>query len=206
MANFKLNNIYQWPRMTQMMVFGLVFAVTFYFGYQWDISALRINLSDSIQQEVELKQQIVHDFKKEDLIKHEISQFPGLLNQLDVWQKKLISYSQLPELLNEILKLGAANHLYFNMFDPGDEMKDGLYAKVPLKIRAVGSYQQLGEFISQVANMPVVIEVGDFSISSETRNDMLGGKLAQQAAQAGLLTGEFTFLIYHMIEKPKNGV
>ena len=56
------------------------------------------------------------------------------------------------------------------------------------------------KFISQVANMPSIIVIGDFTISNESSNALLGEKLAQQAEAQHLLSAEMTLDVYHTLE------
>lgn len=197
--NFK--NIYEWPLITRILIIGLVCAVVFYLGYWLDTSSLNEDLENTQRKEEDIKEQLKLVISKEEMTKNELSQFDMLEKLLSQWQKRMITYSELPEILNQILKIGATNHLHFSLFNPGQEVKEGSYLKVPIKVIAVGSYHQLGDFISQVANLPWIVVVGDFTLSKENKNDVLGAKLAEQATAENLLTAELTLEVYHFGEK-----
>lgn len=202
MKKMTLNNIYEWPIMTQLLLLGLIFAVVFYLGYRFDLSTQMKNLSRAEQQEGDLKQQIELVIRKNKAMEVEVSHLKQLQTELDKWSKQLVPYKSLPEVLNQILKLGADNHLYISSFTPEKSVpiEKMNYNKVAIKTVVVGSYQQIADFISQIANMESIVVIGDFSISSENQAMVLGDKLAKQAELQHLLSAEINLSIYHLPE------
>lgn len=197
MMNLDPKKMYEWPRSSQAVVFVIVFLAVFYLGYHWDISSVQSALSTSQAQEQDLKQQYELAISKEMTIRSDLSQSPALLDLIAKWKNKLVKSSNLPELLNEILKTGANNNLYFSLFSPGEGLKSGNYIKVPIKVIVVGSYHQIAKFVSQIVNMPWIVVVGDFVISNENKNDSLGSKMAQEANASNLLTTEMVLEVYY---------
>lgn len=197
MQNLDLKNVYDWPKSMQGVIFALVFVVVLYFGYLIDISDSRKGLSDAKIHEQTLKEQLEAGVRKEAAISLEISQFPVLSAQLHEWQKKLIKPENLSELLNDILKIGADNHLYFSLLDPLDSQAVGVYTKIPIRAKVVGNYQEISEFVSQVANLPWIVMIGDFAIVREVK-PVKDNK--SQVVVEGALLGDFTFEVYHLSE------
>ena len=115
MQNLDLKNIFEWPLGMQGVIFSLVFVLVVYFGYLLDVADLRLQLAAAKAYEQDLKLQVVSGIRKEAAISKDISRFPVLTNQLKQWQKKLIDRKDLPELLNEILKIG--NRFKLNSID-----------------------------------------------------------------------------------------
>jgi type IV pilus assembly protein PilO len=181
-----------------------VFLIVFLLGYYFDITKKRDEFSSSLKQEEDLKVQYQMVVVKKNEVKNIIANFSSLQLTLEQWKKTIITRAEQPELLNEILKIGATNQIYFNLFDPGQAVLENGYYKVPIKIIAVGSYHQLADFISQVANMRWLVVVGDFTISNENKNDVLGAALASKANAQNLLTGEFNFDVYQQSDGDNN--
>lgn len=236
MKKMTLNNIYEWPLMTRVLLLGLIFSAALYLGYRYDLTAQMKKLSQAEQQEADIKQQIELVFRKNEIIKNEVARLPELRTALLQMRKELVTYNELPSLLNNILKLGGDNNLFFSLFAPGASVKVAmpepvkiasadnpvsaattapaastdpatpeppkkyLFAKVPIKVVLVGTYHQIADFISQVANMPSIIVIGDFTISKESSNALLGEKLAKQAEAQHLLSAEMTLDVYHTLE------
>jgi len=186
--------------MIQAMIFGFIFMVIFYFGYLLDLSSLQSSLSSQQQQETNLKQQLKIAIDKEIQEENDLANLPLLQLQLTQWQKTIITHAKLPELLNEILKIGGNNYLYFSQFNPSSKQKNGHYFTIPIKIIVVGNYHQLARFASEIANMPWIVAINNFSISNENKTDLLGNKLAKKANAENLLTAEFNFVVFYQAE------
>lgn len=199
--NFNVKNIHEWPLSLRAGVAGVMFILTLTLGYYFDLSRLRHQLNAVIHHEADLKLQYEALMKKKTELKHDISQLPALRAQLAELKKTIIKQDELAEMLNAILKVGGSNHLFFSLFDPDTVVKDAEYEKLPIKVMVVGSYHQLADFISQLANLPQLIWVGDMIISTENKNDALGAKLAQQANAQNLLTMEVNLAVYYQPEE-----
>lgn len=201
MKKYDLKTIYEWSAIPQAFVIGLICIIVYFIGDRVDTSTLKIKLFNSEQQEQSLKQQMGLIINEEQSVKNDISQFAKYNAMLTAWHKQMINYSDLPELLNQILKIGSNNQLHFALFSPGSEIKENLYYRVPIKLIVVGSYHQLANFISQVANLSWIVVVDDFTISKENTNDVLGAKLAEQANAENLLTAGIVLDVYYLTEK-----
>lgn len=196
MRNIDINQIFQWPLKKQSIIFVTIFLLVFLVGYYWDITALKVNLQKVGQEELDLKEQLQMVIKKEADLKHELTSEPKIKAILTEWKSKLINPKNLSTLMNDILKIGADNHIFFTLFNPTPEIASDKYHKIPVKVIAVGSYNQLAAFISQVANMPYLVVINQFTFSNENKADVLGAKLANQANAANLLTAEMILEIY----------
>lgn len=237
MRNMSLSNIHEWPLMTKLLLCFLALFATLYLGYRFDLSSQIQKLSRDEQQEVDLKQQLELVIQKNKIIQSEVSHLPTLQAKLLKWKNQLVDYNDLPELLNQILKLGADNHLFFSAFTPGESVKVTVdtkpaapadaaaatatpaaastaapaptdanaednappiqFNKVPIKVVVVGNYHQLADFISQLANMPWIVAIGNFTISNENQTALLGETLAKQAVTQHLLSAELALDVYH---------
>lgn len=122
MKSMKLNNIYDWPLMTRVLVLGLIFFAAFYLGYRFSLEKQFTKLTNATQQEKDLRQELEFVIHKNKTIEAEISHLPAMRAELSKWNKQLIKYQDLPELLNQILKIGADNHLFFSLFTPSESV------------------------------------------------------------------------------------
>lgn len=231
MKNMNLSNIHEWPLVTKILLLGLVFFTFIFIGYRYDLADQIKKLSRASQQEADLKQQIELVVRKNKIIRAEVSRLPKQQAELVNWKKQLVNYNDMPELLNQILKLGGDNNLFFSRFAPGESVKVSLpalsskvpqenglptqedatiptpqvndnntvsYNKIPINVVVVGTYHQIANFISQVANMQWIVSIGNFTISKDNQTTLLGEKLAKQAETQGLLSAELTMDIYYL--------
>lgn len=171
MAKYDFNNIDQWPAALRYFIYALTCAIVIYLGYFFDISNLTKQLNTIKKQEQDLKQQFEILFNQQSILETDIADLPMLQQTLTMWQKKLIKKGDLPELLNEILKIGTANGLQFNLFNPEAEVKDGIYNRVPIKVVVAGGYNQIATFVSQTANLPWIVVIQNFKLSKQPNSD-----------------------------------
>lgn len=169
--NINFKNFYEWPILLRAVLIGIICLVVFYLGYIIDFSTMGPRLEKAKQQEEDLKQQFNSLFTNEADLKAELQKYPLLTNAINQWQNKLIASKDLSELLNDILKIGAQNGLIFTSFNPEPEQKKSNYNSIPIKAVILGSYDQISSFISQVANMPRLVSIGNFTLSKEHTKD-----------------------------------
>jgi type IV pilus assembly protein PilO len=200
MKNIDLKNIYTAPLKIRLVACAIVFLLVMLLGYQWDIASLRSKISINVEQEANAKQELRSVMEELNRLTHYTASFPELKITYNDWQNKIIQQTDLPELLNEMLKIAATNNLYVNLFNPGDNKKADLFYKLPIKMVVVGSYHQVADYISQLANLTWIVVVSNLEITSENKNDMLGTKLAAQATANNYLTAELSLEIYNQVD------
>lgn len=201
MKNIDLNSIYRWPLSRQLIVFIIIFIVVFYLGYRFMLSGIFLQLEEAERQELDLKQQISLAITKENTLNQEIMQFKKFEQLLARWQAKLITEAEVPQLLNEILKIGAANQITFSLFNPSDEIVEGAYEKVVIKITAVGTYHHIANFVSQLANLNKVVAIKDFSLTNDKN---VATNPSEPPKANKVLTAEMLLLIYVSMPEKKN--
>lgn len=192
MNELSLKNIGDWPPALRITLIAVSCIAVFYLFYFFDISALNIQYTAQQQTTQDINAQLTAVMHKQMAIQKETQDFDELQKLFNQWQQQIIQQKRVPDLINNLLKIGADNNLHFNSFTPDTESKVNLYTKTSIKIIAVGSYHQLGDFISQVANMPFVVSIDHFSISSENKDST--------ATDGKLLTAEFDMEVYSLAE------
>ena len=167
---------------------GVICGLLFYFAYMFDFSYTLRVINANKNQENDLKANLQVVINQRNDLQANISDYPALFATLVEWQSQLIKPEQLPDLLNEMLKIGNGNSLQFDLFNPGEKIKDDLYYKVPIKIVAEGSYNQIADFISQIANMKWLIAVDDFIIAKKRLTPDAKANPADEASNNNLVT------------------
>ncbi len=194
MKHFDVKRIYEWPFAMQAVMLGVGALLIIYLGYLIDLSTLQSQIIINEQQVQDLKQQLQSSLNKEVDIKNEVLQLPELKALLKQWQQdKFVDETMLPSLLDTILKEGENNQLKFSTFDPIKEVKEGDYAKVPVKIQMTGTYNEIATFISQIANMQKIVLIGNFSIKKEGSS---AAATMSSLTSDDMLTADMTLEIY----------
>ncbi|HVY53474.1 MAG TPA: type 4a pilus biogenesis protein PilO [Gammaproteobacteria bacterium] len=181
-----LRNFYEWPLLARSIIIFLVCVGVFFGGYFFDFSNLSSQIYARYKDEQDLKSQIQSILKIEESMEGSVSQFSELVGMLDSWQAQLISANNIPDLLNQILRLGSQNHVKFILFTPGDKSKKDDYFVMPIKAIVLGNYQQLASFISQLANLPQIVVINNLSIASTAEKDKSDNGEAANQLTAGL--------------------
>ncbi|BAW81138.1 pilus assembly protein PilO [Candidatus Nitrosoglobus terrae] len=78
--------------------------------------------------------------------------------------RQLPSKTEVANLLTDISEVGISTGLGFDLFKPRAEVPAEFYAELPIQIRVMGSYHQFGIFISEVARLPRIVTLHDFTI------------------------------------------
>jgi type IV pilus assembly protein PilO len=112
----------------------------------------------TLRQEFETKQKKVAalDAYKDQLKEMERS-FGAMLRQLP-------SKTEVANLLNDISQTRVASSLEEELFEPQHENPKDFYAEIPNRIIEVGSYHQMGNFVSAVAALPRIVTIDEVEI------------------------------------------
>jgi type IV pilus assembly protein PilO len=115
--------------------------------------------------EVTLKE----DYKKKlvqavnlDALKKQREQVQQYVTQLE---KQLPSKAEMDALLSDINQAGLGRSLLFDFFKPGSVSVKEYYAELPIAMKVVGKYHDLGSFASDVANLSRIVTLNNLSIT-----------------------------------------
>ena len=195
---YDVKKMYEWPLLAQVFIMVLTALFIVYLGYFIDLVPMQEQVRSSDQQQEDLKQQFKVSLDQTVSITNSIQLLPKLQELLSLWEHRFISTAELPTLLDTILKYGQENGLKFNLFDPGTEMKAGKYTMIPLHINMSGSYDQISSFMSEVANMPKMVIVGNFSLLNENMDEELTTANPEPLNSDLTLTSDLTLEIYRL--------
>ena len=78
------------------------------------------------------------------------------------------------DILRRMQGLAAQSNLTIQRFTPQPAVQQALYAEVPFKLQAEGTYHNLGYFFDRISKFPRIINVSDISIRANDREG-LGG-------------------------------
>jgi len=100
--------------------------------------------------------------------------------------QQLPDKSQMEGLLTDINQAGIGRGLEFELFKPGTEKPSALYAEMPISIRVLGNYHDLGAFAADVAKMSRIVTLSELSIvnvnvNTKDSKGAIQGKLAMDA-------------------------
>lgn len=170
-----LDNVGLWPWSIKMGVFlGLscCLSVLMYYSIIQPNVALYYSLKDK---EVWLKKNL--EQKQQQMLNQNSlnQQLQTLATYLEHLLEQFPKKNEMPFLLEEMTAIGQALGLSFELFTPQSEEAGDFYRQLPIHISVLGSYSQLGMFLSHLAQMKRIIIVDEMSI--EAMNDQNGEQL-----------------------------
>ena len=187
LQNLDFNDIASWSRNAKLFVAGVLCLVIFIGGYYYVIKPKIAELATVVRQEPVLKESfkakkalaINLDAYKEQMVEAEET-FGVLLKQLP-------NESEIPDLLIDMTQVGLSRGLQFEQIRPGNTIAKDFYAEKLVNIKANGEYHQIAGFISDIAALPRIINVDNFT-------------LRRRGANNSTLTLEAVTKTYHYLE------
>jgi type IV pilus assembly protein PilO len=79
-------------------------------------------------------------------------------------EKQLPSKAEMDALLSDINQAGLGRGLQFELFKPGQVNVKDYYAELPIDIKIAGNYHDVGEFTSDIANLPRIVTLNNLNL------------------------------------------
>lgn len=162
--NIDLNNVGSLPLPIKAVLLGVLFVVLLGLGYWFMWSPALDELDQSVAKENELRQ--VFTAKKSQAIKIEAYrlQMVEIEKTFGALLKQLPDKSEMDGLLTDVNQAGLGRGLEFELFKPGQETVAEFYAEMPIQIRVLGSYHDLGAFATDVSKLPRIVTLNNLII------------------------------------------
>ncbi len=161
-----LNNIGSWPIVAKSIIIAVCCAVIagagFYFDTMTQIEE-REQLTKKEKQRIEILQIRARKASKLEAYVQQLAYMKRMYNKMRL---RLPTKTQVAVLLEDISQKGRAVGLEFSLFDPQLEKKnpEDDFIELPIKIRVVGTYHQLGKFVSDLAELPRIVTLHNITI------------------------------------------
>lgn len=99
-----------------------------------------------------------------DLLKKQREQVQQYVTLLE---KQLPSKAEMDALLSDINQAGLGRSLQFELFRPGQVVVKDYYAELPIAVRVTGTYNDMGAFAADVANLSRIVTLNNLSIAPQ---------------------------------------
>ena len=137
-----------------------------------------LNSSDDVlHQEQEKEGKLRTDYKAKltkavnlEVLKKQREQVQQYVTQLE---KQLPSKAEMDALLSDINNAGLGRGLQFDLFRPGQIAVKDYYAELPITIRVVGRYHDIGAFASDIANLSRIVTLNNLTISPKSDGTLI---------------------------------
>lgn len=160
-----INKAGDWPIVFKMIALIILFIGIVIGGYFYVWSDQMQELENAEAEEETLKATYLAK-------KHSVINLSGLRQQLkDIEQSLSTLLRQLPDksemegLLVDINQAGLGRGLQFELFKPAEkESINAFYAELPIAVKVIGGYHDIGAFTSDVAKLPRIVTLNDINI------------------------------------------
>ncbi len=167
LADLDFENIGSWPPAVKVVTAVLLFLLVMVAGYYYHVEGLQTTLANAERLEITLKR----DFEKKAFEAANLQAYERQMVEMEESFGALVSQlpsdTEVPGLLEDITNKGELNGLTINTIDLLEERPQEFYVELPIQINAVGSYHDLGAFVSGMAGLPRIVTLHDFEIVAE---------------------------------------
>jgi type IV pilus assembly protein PilO len=161
-----LDNVGTWPlapRIALWLIIIIACGVGGWFGL-WSGQKEQLEQLQADEQKLkdEYKNKLQQAINLDELRKQreQVSQFVLTL------EKQLPSKSEMDALLSDINQAGVGRGLDFELFRPGQTNVREYYAELPIAVKLVGKYHDLGAFASDIANLPRIVTLNNLNVTT----------------------------------------
>jgi type IV pilus assembly protein PilO len=154
-----------WPWLVKLLAFAAMFLGVVVAGAFLDWQGQYENLKRIKQEEVALKETFLT--KKQQAINLDIikKQLIDTQQSFGALLKQLPSKSEMDALLTDINQAGLGRGLQFELFRPGGEVATGVFTEQPIALKVTGTYDDLGNFASDISQLPRIVTLNDIRIA-----------------------------------------
>ena len=154
-----------WPAVPRVMLVVALFASLVLLGWLFYWHGLLEELDVGVQQEVVLKATYVDKLKQAVNLAGLQKQKEQVAQYVSQLEKQLPSKAEMDALLTDINQAGVGRGAGLKLFKPGQVIVKDYYAELPITVRVIGNYHDLGAFASDLANLPRIVTLNNVSIS-----------------------------------------
>lgn len=167
--NIDLNNTGGLPLPAKALLLSILFALVLAVGYYLLWMPALESLEDQKAKEATLKQVFLDKKRQAINLDAYTQQMVEIEQAFGALLKQLPDRSQIDGLLTDINQAGLERGLAFELFKPGAEIISEFYAEMPIAIKVVGRYQDLGKFATNVSKLSRIVTLDNINISKQSK-------------------------------------
>ncbi len=156
-----------WPVLPKMAVLVALLVAVVFAAYWFDWNSQLEQLETVRQEESGLRETFLNKKKQAINLDTYRQQLKEIDQSFGALLKQLPNKSEMDALLVDINQAGLGRGLEFELFKPAaSEIKSEFYAQLPVTIKVTGEYHDLGNFASDIAQMPRIVTLNEIKISA----------------------------------------
>lgn len=164
LQNLDPQNIGTWPLSIRIVLIVTICTLVGYGTWHFDVRGQIVAIEEIKAEEVELKKNLESKQKKAVNLQALKDQLAEMEQSFGDMVRQLPDQTEVAGLIVDISQTGLSTGLEFELFKPGKEKPEEFYSELPIAIRVVGSYHEMGEFVSGIAALPRIVTIHDIEI------------------------------------------
>ncbi|MFZ1385753.1 MAG: type 4a pilus biogenesis protein PilO [Thiolinea sp.] len=154
-----------WP--LKAIVIAALMGLILFLGYKLVITSSLEELAGLESKETELRATFETKQKRAGQLAAYEKQLEEMQHSFGTLMQQLPSGTEIPALILDISEKGVSNGLEIELFEPLAEVLKEFYAEKPIKLIALGTYQQLATFVSDISGLPRIVTIHNIGLLPE---------------------------------------
>jgi type IV pilus assembly protein PilO len=117
-------------------------------------------------------------------------------HKLDSLKSIFPDQKEVPKMIREITGVARASGIFTTKFNPRPDVEQEYYIENRYDLSAVGGYHDLARFFSFLANMPLIINLGNVSIKTNPRIEESKKTSEEHGSPISTITASFTMTTF----------
>ncbi len=164
-VNWDLNAAGSWPFPLKVIAIIIVSILVAGAGVYYITLDQLAELEKLEEKELSLKSSFESKQRKAVNLPDYREQYKQIEASLAEMIKQMPTKAEVANLLVDISQTGLASGLEFRLFKPAGKIRKDFYSELPISIKVIGKYEELGLFVSGLASLPRIVTVHNVSIT-----------------------------------------
>ncbi|CAN1487682.1 PilO Tfp pilus assembly protein PilO [Methylophilaceae bacterium] len=196
--NIDFNNAGSLPVPVKAVLLALIFFIILVLGYYFLWTEASTALDTAKAKEQELRQVFLTKKAQAINLKAYKKQMVEIEKTFGAMLRQLPDKSQMDGLLTDINQAGLSRGLEFELFKPGQETQAEFYAEMPISIKVLGTYHDLGAFATDISKLSRIVTLNNIAITTTSKD---GNKDAKTANTDAILVMEAVAKTYRYLDE-----
>jgi type IV pilus assembly protein PilO len=164
--NIDIKNAGSLPAAVKAVLLAALFLLVFLLGYYFLWSPALESLDTAKAKELELRLVFIDKKKQAINLAGYRQQMIDIEKTFGALLKQLPDKSQMDGLLTDINQAGLSRDLEFELFKPGQETQAEFYAEMPISIKVLGTYHNLGAFATDISKLSRIVTLNEIAVTT----------------------------------------
>ena len=167
-------DIGSWPALPKLGLLLALVAVILVGGWWFDWSGQWDEYNAARGQEDTLRTQYLDKKKQAINLDAYRKQLADIEQSFGAMLKQLPNRSEMEALLSDINQAGLGRGLQFELFKPaGSEAMSDFYAELPIEIKVMGNYHDIGAFASDVSQLSRIVTLNNIALAPDKDGNLV---------------------------------